>query len=50
MRRCRGNARMAGGQGAAGQVREHLLDDGVVAVLRLGLDELYLELPRQAGS
>jgi len=25
---------------AAGQVREDLLDDGVVAVLRLGLDHL----------
>ena len=40
---------------AAGQVREDLLDDGVVAVLRLGLDQLergigeYRVLCRAAG-
>jgi hypothetical protein len=34
-------------KGAAGQIREYLLDDGVVAVLCLGLDQLYLELSRQ---
>jgi hypothetical protein len=37
------------GQGPAGQVREHLLHDGVVAVLCLGLDQLYLELSCQPG-
>jgi len=36
-------------EGAAGDVGEHLLDDRVVAVLGLGLDQLYLELPCQAG-
>jgi hypothetical protein len=36
-------------KGAANQVREDLLDDGVVAVLRFGLDQLYLELSRQPG-
>lgn len=30
---------MAGGQRPAGPVRQHLLDDGVVAVLDLGLDQ-----------
>jgi hypothetical protein len=39
-RRWPGNALMAGAQGAVGQVREYLLDDGMVAVLRLGLDRL----------
>jgi hypothetical protein len=34
---------------AAGDVGEDLLDDSVVAVLSLGLDELYLELPCQPG-
>ena len=34
---------------AAGHVREDLLHDGVVAVLPLGLDHLYLELSRQPG-
>ena len=45
-------AKDPGGQvseGAAGEVGEHLLDDGVVAVLPLGLDQLYLELSRQPG-
>jgi len=32
---------------AAGDVGEDLLDDGVAAVLGLGLDQLYLELSRQ---
>jgi hypothetical protein len=32
---------------AAGDVGEDLLDDSVVAVLSLGLDQLYLELSRQ---
>jgi len=36
-------------EGAAAQVREDLLDDGVVAVLAFGLDRLYLELSRQPG-
>jgi hypothetical protein len=36
-------------KGAAGDVGEDLLDDGVVAVLSLGLDGLYLELSRQPG-
>jgi len=36
-------------QGPAGDVGEHLLHDGVVAVLALGLDELYLELSCQPG-
>jgi hypothetical protein len=34
-------------EGAAGDVGEYLLHDGVVAVLSLGLDQLYLELSRQ---
>ncbi len=34
---------------AVGPVGEDLLDDGVVAVLGLGLDQLYLELSRQPG-
>jgi hypothetical protein len=34
---------------AAGDVGEDLLDDGVVAVLPLGLGQLYLELSRQPG-
>ena len=34
---------------AACDVGEDLLDDSVVAVLSLGLDELYLELPCQPG-
>jgi hypothetical protein len=36
-------------EGAAGDVGEDLLDDGVVAVLPLGLDQLYLELSCQPG-
>jgi hypothetical protein len=36
-------------KGAAGDVGEDLLHDGVVAVLFLGWGRLYLELPRQAG-
>jgi len=35
--------------GAIGPVREHLFHHGVVAVLPLGLDQLYLELSRQPG-
>jgi hypothetical protein len=34
---------------AAGDVGEDLLHDGVVAVLALGLDQLYLELSCQPG-
>jgi hypothetical protein len=37
------------GQRAVGPVGEYLLDHGVVAVLPLGLDQLYLELSRQPG-
>jgi hypothetical protein len=33
----------------AGDVGEDLLHDGVVAVLSLGLGQLYLELSRQPG-
>jgi hypothetical protein len=36
-------------KGAAGDVGEDLLHDGMVAVLSLGLDQLYLELSRQPG-
>jgi hypothetical protein len=36
-------------EGPAGDVGEDLLHDGVVAVLFLGLDQLYLELSRQPG-
>jgi hypothetical protein len=36
-------------KGSAGDVGEELLHDGVVAVLPLGLDQLYLELSRQPG-
>jgi hypothetical protein len=32
---------------SAADVGEDLLDDGVVAVLSFGLDQLYLELSRQ---
>jgi hypothetical protein len=34
---------------AAGNVGEDLLHDGVIPVLPLGLDHLYLELSRQPG-
>jgi hypothetical protein len=33
----------------AGDVGEDLLDDSVVAVLSLGLEQRYLELPCQPG-
>ena len=36
-------------QGAAGDVGEDLLHDGVVAVLAFGLEHGYLELSRQPG-
>jgi hypothetical protein len=36
-------------KGAAGDVGEDLLHDRVVAVLSLGLDQLYLELSCQPG-
>jgi hypothetical protein len=36
-------------KGAAGDVGEDLLHDGVVTVLPLGLDQGYLELSRQPG-
>ena len=45
-RRAKDNVRHMG-QGPAGQVREHLLDDGMVTVLRLGLDHLERRVGEQ---